>query len=75
MICHGYFAFGPLSIRNAAAKSSSDYRIDFGACLHPLNFLDYYFTICVANPKNLEDLLANPGQKGPLRGVMLKTPS
>ena len=69
------FAFGPLSIRNAATRSSSDYKVDFGACSHPLSFLDQYFTACVTNSRTLEDLLANLGQKGPLRGVMLKTAS
>ena len=69
------FAFGPLSIRNAATRSSSDYRVDFGACSHPLSFFRLVFYDVCHEFKNLEDLLANSGQKGPLHGVMLKTPS
>ena len=60
------FAFGPLSIHNAATRSSSDYRVDLSTA--PTKFFRLVFYEVCHEFENL-DLLTNPGQKDHFAGL------
>ena len=55
------FSFGPLNIRNAAAKSSSDYRIDFWCLLAPNKFFRLMLRNTRHEPMNFRRFIGESG--------------
>ena len=66
MICHGYFASGPLSFCNAATKSSSSFDVDFWHSLAPTRIFSLVFCVVCCELNNLKIYRRNLGQKDQL---------